>query len=205
LTRKSETIPSEYFEKKYKADIDPWHFRTSEYERDKYRATLGSLTKDKYAAALEVGCSIGVLTKLLSPRCVKLLSVDSSPTAIEAAQSMSNQNVTFRVANLPAEFPKGTFDLIVLSEVLYYFDRSDLGRVAQSCIDSISHDGEIVLCHWLGETDYPLTGREASQLFAHHIKPAMPVRSILHDETYRLERFSAGSAVFEGAAQSSWR
>ena len=190
--RKSGTLPPEYFEEKYQADIDPWRFKTSEYERDKYQATLGSLTKDRYPAALEVGCSIGVLTKLLSPRCVSLLAVDSSPTAIEAAKSVSAPNVVFRVANLPAEFPKGKFDLIVLSEILYYFDKSDLARVAQSCIDSISQDGQIVLCHWLGETDYPLTGVEASELFACHIKPAMRVRSILHNATYRLERFSAG-------------
>jgi SAM-dependent methyltransferase len=190
--RKSGTLPSEYFEDKYQADIDPWRFKTSEYERDKYQATLGSLTKDRYPAALEVGCSIGVLTKLLSPRCVSLLAVDSSPTAIEAAKSVSAPNVVFRVANLPAEFPKGKFDLIVLSEILYYFDKSDLARVAQSCIDSISQDGQIVLCHWLGETDYPLTGVEASELFACHIKPAMRVRSILHNATYRLERFFAG-------------
>ena len=190
--RKSGTLPPEYFEEKYQADIDPWRFKTSEYERDKYQATLGSLTKDRYPAALEVGCSIGVLTKLLSPRCVSLLAVDSSPTAIEAAKSVSAPNVVFCVANLPAEFPKGKFDLIVLSEILYYFDKSDLARVAQSCIDSISQDGQIVLCHWLGETDYPLTGVEASELFACHIKPAMRVRSILHNATYRLERFSAG-------------
>ncbi len=192
MTRKGETLPPEYFEEKYKADIDPWRFKTSEYERDKYQATLGSLTKDKYAAALEVGCSIGVLTRLLSTRCVSLLAIDSSPTAIKAAKSVNVPNVEFRVANLPTEFPKGKFDLIVLSEVLYYFDKSDLARVAQSCIDSISQDGEIILCHWLGETDYPLTGVEASELFARHIKPAMPVRSILHNAIYRLERFSAG-------------
>lgn len=190
MTRKSETLPPEYFEEKYRANIDPWHFKTSEYERDKYQATLVSLTKDRYAAALEVGCSIGVLTKLLSSRCMSLLAVDSSPTAIEAARSINGQNVTFRVANLPAKFPEGNFDLIVLSEILYYFDKADLERVAQLCIDSISQDGEIVLCHWLGETDYPLTGVEASELFARQIKPIMPARSILHDAVYRLERFS---------------
>lgn len=190
--RKNATIPAEYFENKYKADIDPWHFRTSEYEREKYRATLGSLTKGKYASALEVGCSIGVLTRLLSPRCVRLLAVDASSTAIEAARSTNDPNVIFLVANLPDEFPKGTFDLIVLSEVLYYFGKSDLERVARSCIDSLSQDGEIILCHWLGETDYPLTGVEASELFAYHVKPAMPVRSVVHDAIYRLERFSAG-------------
>ena len=75
--RKSATVPPEYFEEKYKADIDPWQFRTSGYERAKYRATLGSLTRKSYAAALEVGCSIGVLTQLLSRRCVSLLAIDA--------------------------------------------------------------------------------------------------------------------------------
>jgi 2-polyprenyl-3-methyl-5-hydroxy-6-metoxy-1,4-benzoquinol methylase len=189
--RKSATVPPEYFEEKYKVDNDPWQFRTSDYERAKYQATLGSLAKDKYAAGLEVGCSIGVLTRLLSRRCVSLLAIDASVTAIEAAKSNSEPNVTFRIANLPAEFPQGTFDLIVLSEVLYYFSTPHLERVARSCTNSISQDGEIVLCHWLGETDYPLSGVDASELFARLVKPTMPARSILHDEIYRLERFSA--------------
>jgi 2-polyprenyl-3-methyl-5-hydroxy-6-metoxy-1,4-benzoquinol methylase len=190
--RKSATVSPEYFEEKYKADIDPWQFRTSDYERDKYRATLGSLTKDSYASALEVGCSIGVLTQLLSRRCINLLAIDASATAIEAAKATNEPKVTFRIANLPGEFPSGTFDLIVLSEVLYYFSASDLERVARLCTNAISRDGEIVVCHWLGETDYPLPGIDASELFARLIKPAMPARSILHDEVYRLERFSAG-------------
>jgi SAM-dependent methyltransferase len=191
MTRKTATLPPEYFEEKYKADIDPWRFRTSDYERDKYQTTLGSLTRDKYSAGLEVGCSIGELTKLLNPRCANLVAIDGSATAIEAARSVNDRNVCFRVANLPEEFPTGTFDLIVLSEVLYYFDKSDLQRVAQSCIDTISRGGDIILCHWLGETDYPLSGVEASELFAHTITRTLPVRSILHDATYRLERFSA--------------
>ncbi len=191
MTRKSATLAPEYFEQKYQADIDPWHFRTSEYEREKYQATLGALTKTKYETALEVGCSIGVLTKLISQRCERLLAVDASSTAIAAAQAAGDSNVNFRVATLPAEFPEGRFDLIVLSEVLYYFVKPDLEQVAQSCMDSISRRSEIVVCHWLGETDYPLSGLEASDLFADNIKRAMPVRTILHDAVYRLERFSA--------------
>jgi 2-polyprenyl-3-methyl-5-hydroxy-6-metoxy-1,4-benzoquinol methylase len=191
LTRRQATLPPEYFEEKYKSDIDPWRFRTSEYERDKYRATLRSLTRESYAAGLEVGCSIGVLTKLLGARCVNLLAIDTSETAIEAARSVNDGNVSFRRATLPEDYPAGTFDLIVLSEVLYYFEKADLERVARSCIQSIAEDGEIVLCHWLGETDYPLTGREASELFAEVTRSVLPVRSVLHDEVYRLERFSA--------------
>ena len=95
------------------------------------------------------------------------------------------------MANLPVDFPEGMFDLIVLSEVLYYFAKPDLELVTQACGKAISQDGEIVLCHWLGETDYPLTGIEASELFARDIKSALPVRSVLHDSVYRLERFFA--------------
>lgn len=192
MTRKSATVPPEYFEEKYKADIDPWQFRTSEYERAKYQATLGSLTRNGYSSALEVGCSIGILTQLLSRRCLSLLAIDASATAIEAAKAINEPNVTFCVASLPDEFPQATFDLIVLSEVLYYFSAPDLERVTRSCVSSISPNGEIVLCHWLGETDYPLTGADASELFARLIQPSMLVRSVLHDEVYRLERYSAG-------------
>ena len=190
MTRKTATVPPEYFEEKYKANIDPWRFRTSAYERDKYQATLRALTSEKYAAALEVGCSIGELSKLLAPRCRNLLAVDGSVTAIEAAKLVNGSDISFRVANLPAEFPDGSFDLIVLSEILYYFEKSDLVRVAESCADAISRDGEIVLCHWLGETDYPLSGADASEVFARVIKRAMPTRLILHDDVYRLEQFS---------------
>ncbi len=200
MTRKTATIPADYFEAKYRADIDPWQFRTSDYERDKYQATLRALTQDHYRSGLEVGCSIGILTRLLGPRCRHLLAVDVSPTAIESAKAINAPNVTFRVASLPAEFPPGHFDLIMLSEVLYYFDEADLRRVARSCIDALSQGGEIVLCHWLGETDYPLTGVEASELFARQVRPALPIRSILHDSTYRLERFSATERAREAAA-----
>ncbi|MGJ5203708.1 class I SAM-dependent methyltransferase [Bradyrhizobium sp. HKCCYLR20261] len=191
MTRKAATLPPDYFEAKYKADIDPWRFRSSRYEQDKYQATIASLTRAPYAQALEVGCSIGVLTQLLSAHCAQLLAIDASATALEVARSVSGSNVSFRVATIPADFPKGPFDLIVLSEVLYYFAKPDLQRVTQECIAEIAPGGEIVLCHWLGETNYPLTGIEASELFADGIKPALPVRTILHDETYRLERFSA--------------
>ena len=102
----------------------------------------------------------------------------------------------FITGSVPRDFPPGRFDLIVLSEVLYYFVASDLARVAERCGEALQSDGEIVLCHWLGETDYPLTGKAASEIFARHISRRLPVRTIVRDDVYRLERFSrqAGSA-----------
>jgi 2-polyprenyl-3-methyl-5-hydroxy-6-metoxy-1,4-benzoquinol methylase len=191
MSRKTETIPPHYFEAKYQSDIDPWQFRSSAYEREKYQATIGALGQARYANALEVGCSIGVLTVLLAQRCDALIAIDASETAIAAARKTDIANVEFRVGTLPRDFPGGSFELIMLSEVLYYFVEADLRQVAAQCTGALRPNGEIVLCHWLGETDYPLTGQAASDMFADAVALTLPVRKVVRDEVYRLERFSA--------------
>lgn len=188
----SRTLQPSYFEEKYKVDIDPWQFRTSEYEREKYEATIGALSQPQYRRGLEVGCAIGVLSMLLAERCDALLAVDGAPTAIAQASLQNLPNVRFETAFLPDEFPQGTFDLIVLSEVLYYFDEKDLERLADSCLDALSGQGEMILCHWLGETNYPLPGSRASDLFAHFVARCPARRVVLHEGIYRLERLLLG-------------
>jgi SAM-dependent methyltransferase len=199
VTRQTHSLPASYFETKYRTDIDPWGFRVSDYERQKYCATLGALTRPRYRRGLEVGCSIGVFTALLAARCDHLLALDGSQTAIAEAKRQELANVDFEVAYLPDEFPQRRFDLILLSEVLYYFSPADLKRVAMLCDDAIDPGGDMVLCHWLGETDYPLKGIEASELFAAAVRPKLPVRAILHDDVYRLERLSGRSCRAGGA------
>jgi SAM-dependent methyltransferase len=187
---RSASIPPSYFEGKYRADIDPWHFRTSPYEAEKYRATLGALSKARYRNVLEVGCAIGVLSALLAPRCDRLLALDGSATAIEEAAQQKLPNVLLVEAFLPDEFPDGAYDLIVLSEVMYYLSEADLIRLADKCLLALEPGGEMILCHWLGETDYPLTGREASEIFARAVLKRRPDRTVLHDEIYLLERLA---------------
>lgn len=184
------SVPVSYFEDKFRVDIDPWKFRTSAYEQDKYRATLGALTKSRYGSALEVGCAIGVLSALLAPQCERLLALDGSDTALAEAARQDLPRVRFERAFLPRDFPKGAFDLIILSEVLYYFSESDLAQLAEKCLVSLNPDGEMILCHWLGETDYPLTGHQASDLFVKTAARPSSTRVILHDDIYRLERLS---------------
>lgn len=190
MTRHTDTLPAEYFEGRYREDIDPWDFRSSAYEREKYDATLIALGKPTYKRVLEVGCSIGVLTTKLARRSEQLLAIDASQTAIDAASEDPPSNVTFEKKVLPGEFPKGPFDLIVLSEILYYFSETDLRVVADLCCAALAPDGEMALCHWLGETDYPLTGCQASDIFADAVVMRAPSRRILRDDIYRLETFS---------------
>lgn len=182
------SLPPSYFETKYRADIDPWRFRTSPYERDKYQATVDGLSRPRYRRILEVGCAIGVLSALLAQRGDELVAVDGSDTAIAEAARQELPNVRFEVAFLPDQFPDDSFDLIVLSEVLYYLAPDDLRRLAEKCLSALDEDGEMILCHWLGETDYPLTGRQANDLFAEAVSRRRPERALLHEEIYLLER-----------------
>ena len=187
------SLPPSYFEAKYRTEIDPWRFRTSPYERDKYQATADGLSRPRYRRILEVGCAIGVLSAQLAQRCDELVAVDGSETAIAEAARQELPNVRFEVAFLPDQFPVGAFDLIVLSEVLYYFAPDDLRRLAEKCVSALDGDGEMILCHWLGETDYPLTGRQANELFTQAVARRRPARVLLHDGIYLLERLCFAS------------
>jgi SAM-dependent methyltransferase len=192
MTRRSHTIKPDYFDALYSADPDPWRFRTSDYETEKYARTLGALSRPCYRHALEVGCSIGVFTGQLAARCEGLLAIDASAVALTSARKTCSAfaNITFEVCVVPAKFPRGPFDLIVLSEVIYYLDAPDVHRLAARCVEALAPDGEIVTCHWLGDTDYPSTGAMASDLFALAMIKRLPTHTILQDQRYRLDRLS---------------
>lgn len=149
-----------YFEEMYREESDPWGFETSPYERRKYALTIASLPRERYASAYEPGCSIGVLTEMLAQRCDRLLSTDIIPAAVQRASERlaTAPHVSVEVRTTPEQWPTETFDLIVLSEVAYYFARSDLAILMERVIGSTRPGANVVAVHWRGKTDYPLTG-----------------------------------------------
>lgn len=191
MIRRNDTIGSGYFDQLYRDHPDPWAFETSPYEQEKYAATLSLLRAEPYGNALEVGCAIGVLTAQLARYCTNLLAVDASEIALERARARGLPSfVRFEKRMVPAEFPDGQFDLILLSEIVYYLAVGDLQILARQCSKALLPGGAMILCHWLGETDYPLTGIEASDLFAAAVIERCPERKIVRDQTYRLEWIS---------------
>jgi SAM-dependent methyltransferase len=147
-------IPDQVFENIYAANLDPYGYTSSDYERQKYSATLAALSRDRYTKAFEIGCSIGVLTRLLGERCDSLLSVDIVESALQQARQRcaSEHNVTFARMRVPDNWPSDTFDLIVISEVFYYLTVSELNQLAQRLRSSLAPSGEILLVHnrWTG-------------------------------------------------------
>lgn len=155
------TLGPDYFADVYAASADPWGFTTRWYEERKYALTLAMLPRRRYADAFEPGCSIGVLTALLAPRCDRLLSCDVAPEAVRQARRRSpGTRVERRM--IPREWPDGRFDLIVFSELLYYLGERDLRTVAELGAGSLNPGGHLLAVHWRHPVpDYPRTGDEA--------------------------------------------
>ncbi len=159
-------VDRSYFERLYAADGDPWDFESSWYERRKYAITVAALPEPHYRRGFEPGCSIGVLSALLAPRCEQLLAVDllAGPVARTAERLRGSTGVTVEQRLVPEEWPDGPFDLVVLSELAYYFDADELERLMDVAVRTATPDATIVAVHWRGDTDYPLTGDQAHRL-----------------------------------------
>jgi trans-aconitate methyltransferase len=149
------------FDARYRHCSDPWQFATSPYEAGRYAATLAALTRATYRRGFEPGCSIGVLTQLLATRCDHLIATDLSETAVRLARQRCAglANVDIHHSHLAGELPPGTFDLVIFSEIGYYFSIETLRQVAGLLAERLEPGGEFVATHWLGESpDHPLHG-----------------------------------------------
>ncbi|EDM35930.1 LmbE family protein [Pedobacter sp. BAL39] len=184
------TLSVDYFEKLYTGNIDPWNFETSDYERSKYLATIAAIPDRAYLSALEIGCSIGVLTDMLASKCNRLTAMDISQVALEKARSrlQGSSNVDFLLGGVPADFPNDRYDLIVMSEVGYYLRMDDLLLLREQVIEALEADGILVLVHWTHfVVDYPLTGDQVHDGF---IRTNLELHSCSRTADYRLEVYT---------------
>lgn len=187
--RREHSIEPEYFEALYREKSDPWSFASSPYEAAKYDRTLAALPAERLGSLLEVGCANGVLTARLGKRCEALLAVDVSDTALEAARRRCADQPHIRIEKrqLPQEQPQGCFDLVLLSEVLYYWDSEDLARIAAWLVRATGSGGHILLVHWIGETDYPKSGDDAVTTLRDLLGDAVEEQLAERHNRYRLD------------------
>jgi predicted TPR repeat methyltransferase len=186
----NERLGREYFEELYAGSEDPWSFETSEYERNKYERTISALGGRRFHRALEAGASIGVFTRMLADRCDELLAVDVSERAVAAAsERLSGQgHVRVERRTLPEEMPAGPFDLIVASEVLYYFPGEEMLAVLRGFERELAPGGALLAVHWRRETKtYPLQGDQVHELLAQNTR--LQNKETIVEPDYRLDLF----------------
>lgn len=186
----NERLGRDYFEGLYAESGDPWSFETSEYERDKYERTLAALGGRRFRRALEAGASIGVFTRMLADRCDELLAVDVSERAVAVARERLSGLGHVRVERrtLPEEMPEGPFDLIVASEVLYYFPKEEMLAMLRGLERELAPGGILLAVHWRRETKtYPLQGDEVHELLLKNSRLQNTKTTVEPD--YRLDLF----------------
>jgi SAM-dependent methyltransferase len=156
------TLDRSYFESLYEDHDDPWEFRTRWYEARKRRLTMAALPDERYLSVFEPGCSIGLLTADLAERSDHVLATDISARALEQARSTLPASVELRRGAVPADWPAGRFDLVVLSEVGYYLDLADCQLLAEQAVTT---GRDLIAVHWRHRVDdYPLTGDEVHEI-----------------------------------------
>ena len=197
------TLDPGYFRDRYASSADPWGLAERWYEARKYALTVALLPRQRYGAAFEPGCSIGVLTTLLAPRCDRLLACDVVPDAVAAARSRAAGLPAVRVEQrlIPGEWPPGSFDLIVWSELLYYFDDADLGQVLGLGLGSLRPGGQILAVHWRHPApDHPRTGDEVHEDLAAH--PGLARLARYRDPDFTAEVYGRADGDLRSVAQA---
>ncbi|MFZ0607749.1 MAG: SAM-dependent methyltransferase [Xanthobacteraceae bacterium] len=136
------------FERLYLENSDPWNYETSEYERDKYRGALDTIVRWRRsnASVLEIGCSVGVFSEMLSGHFAECVAVDMSEEALRIARSRNGErkNLRFVRSDVRSLHLRGQFDVITCAETLYYIDESDADRVASTLANHLSGVGILV-------------------------------------------------------------
>ena len=187
-----ETLDRGHFDGLYEQSADPYGFTSRWYEQRKYAVSVAMLPWRRYRSGFEPGCSVGELTALLAPRCEALLSCDSAGAAVAAARTRTAQfpQVTVEQRTMPGDWPtQGThgaheaqenneirgsgvgngasFDLIVLSEWLYYLSDEDLARTVGLAVNTLAEGGTLLAVHWRRPVPFhPQTGDGAHAALA---------------------------------------
>jgi hypothetical protein len=139
-----------------------------------------------------VGYANGILTEKLARRCQSLLSIDVSEIAqmqaIDRCQQLTN--IKFELMSVPESFPTECFDLIVLSEVGYYWSWEDLHKAQGLIVDRLESQGHLLLVHWTADRGIlSLTGDEVHDDFLKLVPDKLRRIKGLTEDKYRLDLF----------------
>lgn len=116
----------ESFNALYKGSSDPWACSDTKYRYQllKYSKLIALLPKREYRKALDVGCGLGMMSRLLSPHIGQGLGIELSQVAVDNAVKLSHSfpNLRFKQGDITklSETAEGKYELIVLADVLYY-------------------------------------------------------------------------------------
>ena len=118
------------FEAAY-AGGDPWASADPayKYQRRKYETLLALLPDRQFDAALDLGCGVGHMSRMLMAHAGSVLGIDVAQSAVDFAlhSAPCPPGLAFRQGDVTDLDPAldGRFDLVVLADTLYYLRPMD--------------------------------------------------------------------------------
>ena len=191
-----EVVNAAYFDTMFAHSKDPWKFATRWYEQRKRALTLACLPQARYASAYEPGCANGELSAALATRCERLLATDGSERAVELARQRvaGLPQVEVRQAWVPDQWPDERFELIVLSEFLYYLAPNELDVLIERVRSSLVPGGCVLACHWRPRIgDCALNGDAVHKRLAQRL--GLQQLSALLEPDFRMDIWSDAASV----------
>lgn len=186
----------EYFDQLYTEAEDPYGFDRNSFEKLKFDRLVDVCGDRRFGRALELGCAVGSFTELLAPRCREVVAVDISAAAVRATSARLSDapGVRCEVRNLPGDMPSGKFDLIVASDVLYYWTTADIRAAVRWIEGALTPGGVLVAAHYRPSWGVILNGDEAHDV----LKETTTLRHDLGERVefgtgrpYRVDRYAA--------------
>ncbi|HSV31383.1 MAG TPA: SAM-dependent methyltransferase [Atribacteraceae bacterium] len=139
------------FEKLYRFRPDPWNYRGSEFEQEKYRRILDAIPEGIHSV-IEIGCSEGVFTEMLLEKGYTVIGVDISAIAIERAGKhleRFGERVRLWKRDVTREAIEGRYDLLIIAEMLYYLGGpGHLRRLRAIFLSLVRGGGYLLLEHF---------------------------------------------------------
>src|SRR5262249_8398802 len=136
------------FERKYRQGGDYFGYESKAYEHAKYAGTLKRVLAWRRGrkSALEIGCSVGVFTRLIAAEFDRVTAQDLSQEALRLAGDALKDltNVRYAEGDLLALDLGETFDVIFCAEVLYYIREAEAPRVCAALERHLKPDGLII-------------------------------------------------------------
>jgi len=117
IPESKEVWDTQYLNKK-------WDYLCNHEEVSRYSVIVGYIQYFKPAGSiLDIGCGAGILQERLAAfGYARYVGIDISDSAIQRARLREDAKTFFISGDAESYTPLGPFDVIVLNEVLYYFD-----------------------------------------------------------------------------------
>jgi SAM-dependent methyltransferase len=135
------------FERKFAEADDPWRCRSSDFEALKRCRALAG--RPLVGTALDVACGDGAGTQALAVRALRVDAIDGAEAAIAAADRLVGRNprVRLRRARVPRDLPRGRWQRILVSELVYYLPPHEIEALADALIVRLAPGGELITVH----------------------------------------------------------